>query len=139
MNLLAGTCLMSLVFVGVAPSTSQAGCGHYALSKADRAALEALTGPMSLDLTNGRQPGSERTDPRRGPCSGPSCSNGPGVPLTPIPKASVRADQWCCTSAGSPLLELERIGHLAESAPLRPLHCGLAIERPPRIPTSRST
>jgi hypothetical protein len=133
MTLFAGTYLMSLAIIGVAPATSQAGCGHYALSKAERASLESLSGLPTLDLAIGDGSGSEPTEPRPRPCSGPSCSEGPGVPLTPPPHTSVRAKQWCCTTALPPHFELERASDLAEPAPLSSLNCWLAIERPPRM------
>jgi hypothetical protein len=124
---------MSLAIIGVAAAMSQAGCGHYALSKAERASLESLSGLPTLDLAVGDRSSSDPTEPRPRPCTGPSCSEGPRAPLTPPPHTSVRAKQWCRTTVLPPLFELESAGDLTEPAPLTPLDCWLAIERPPRM------
>lgn len=119
-----------------APSSVRAGCGSHVFSSTVRSGIESLT---VLDMLETSETG--QVDPLSGnsrrdvPCSGPTCSKGPGIPYAPSPLPSVRSETWCCTSINPPLNAPDLSGHLAETVSRRPVHCPLSIERPPRFPS----
>ncbi len=95
-----------LVLVGLAcfaPSPARAGCSHYVVSSLSRSGVNSRTDPELFRPPNAREADPAPTAPRRDlPCSGPSCSRGPGLPHVPVPLPSVLSDQWCCTTAVPP-------------------------------------
>jgi hypothetical protein len=114
---LAGWVLPILAVVLLAPGQATASCGDYVAWGPDQA-------------THHPTP----AEPDR-PCTGPSCSQAPHVPLTPVPPAPVRpAQEWGDFGA---LLGFEPPGHttaLAEPAAARPVRRPSDVYHPPRPP-----
>jgi hypothetical protein len=113
----------------------RADCLHVVVSKADRARpaganLEHLNPAGGLFATPTDEPRTPAR--RRGPCTGALCSRGPDRPGMPAPPAPTRVDLWGCLLPGAPLLSSHSTMFPLDDPVARPVHHGLAIERPPR-------
>ena len=132
MSLIAGACIAFAVWVVASPSDARAGCGHVALSNADRelfAALASLDGDVATEWAPLSIPGR----PDRRPCSGPSCSKAPAAPTSPTLPSAPTTDRWLCNSALTALNPLARERIATREETLRPTHRPATLERPPRF------
>src|SRR5215470_13885028 len=88
--------LAGLVFVGIAPSSARASCGHYVIIGSplkDEGGKPSPQATMPDGATH--QNPIEPVHPGPKPCSGPGCSQG-GEPLLPPPTAptSIDEERW---------------------------------------------
>jgi hypothetical protein len=131
---LAGALTVLLGLVAVAPSPAWAGCGHFVVSASGHVRFATLSDLELLRLPDETQPEGNPTVPLRDvPCSGPSCSQGPGAPHAPAPLPSVRSDQWCCTTVLPPLTSPPLEDVLPNQSHRHLLHITDPAERPPRF------
>lgn len=124
---------MLLGVMACVPSTAEAGCSHGVRLNSEWSGLDTSL-EINLSGLNGgdRAESDSRPFPRDVPCSGPSCSRGPGVPYVPTPLPPVHSGPWCCTSVAPPLSPPEPADGLADRVPSRPRRVAASIERPPR-------
>ncbi len=133
-RLTAGALFVLIGVVSSAPSSARAACSHYTLPDSERVLLDSfstleLLRPQSEVLTK-----SVPAVPNRDvPCSGPTCSQGQGIPYIPAPLPPLQSESWCCTTSIPPLTSPELTGELADQASLHPQRYPATIERPPRI------
>lgn len=80
--------------VGLAPSTSKAGCGHYVTSKMD---ADGALGIGFEGSEAGIDTAQDAASPERptSACTGPHCSRGRPFHV-PAPRAEPRMTQWAC-------------------------------------------
>ena len=135
-RLMSGVLLSVLLgLVVYAPSPARASCGDYVVSHPGRSAQDFLSDLDSPLPPGGGQAEQAPVTPSRDvPCSGPTCSRGPGVPSMPAPPPSLRCEPWCCTTSMLPLNGPELVDDLAGQTPRRPRRTAAAIEHPPRTP-----
>jgi hypothetical protein len=114
-----------------APASARADCNNHASG----AGRHRVLGMDSLaDLTIGRRAPGHGDVP---PCSGPSCSKGPRVPLVPPPASSTRHHRlWCDTAAPPPELGLPDSAARLEGPPPYRLQSRTDVDRPPRLPAA---
>jgi hypothetical protein len=128
-----GAFCVLLAVGGLAPSSTQASCGHNVASSVSRVIADSLT-ELELEGSLGVGP----TDPapagphRQQPCSGPACSKGRTLPHAPAPSSPVRSDTWCCTTAALYWGGPDPGDLLADLATSHPQHSMSSLERPPR-------
>ena len=119
---------MLLGLGAVASDSARAGCGHFVVSHSGRSGMDALTDLELLTNSN-----AVPLAPGRGlPCSGPGCSEGPGLPYVPAPLPPVRSEPWCPTTFEPPSNGPDFSAGPYDPTPSRPRHVPVAIERPPR-------
>ncbi|WP_165251497.1 hypothetical protein [Paludisphaera soli] len=125
--------------VALAPGSARAGCatrGH-AFERFRSLGLGAL-GELSGDIETPVDPGSDAAPPRRlPPCSGPSCSEGPGVPLAaPLAAPGPWRELWCRLTSPLPVDPRGRfLARIPGESP-RPVSGATDVERPPRRPAA---
>ena len=123
--------LTTLAVLACAPRATAAGCSawaHPAVGQ-DTLGLAALDELADASLPDAAAPG------RIPPCSGPSCTEGPGVPLAPALVApSFQRELW---GRSHPAFLVDRSGRLLASPERpspRPVVEPTDVERPPRRP-----
>jgi hypothetical protein len=128
-----GALLVLVGYVCGAPSTAEAGCGHYATSNADRSHVDSPADVRLFRADAGETSASGPAAPLRDvPCSGPTCSRGTGIPVVPASLASVRTDLWCNTTASASMMVPTLPADRADERHLNPRDVPNSIERPPR-------
>ncbi|MHC5542466.1 hypothetical protein ACYOEI_29940, partial [Singulisphaera rosea] len=111
---------MLLGVLAYVPSTAEAGCNHGVKLNSEWSDLgiSLEVNPSGLGGGNGAESESDpKPFPRDVPCSGPSCSRGPGVPYVPTPLPPLHGGLWCCTSFALPLPTPELVDGLADRVP----------------------
>jgi hypothetical protein len=127
--------LVLLGLVVYAPTPAWASCGDDVVPHHGRSAMDYLSDLDSPLPPSGGQAEQAPVAPSRDlPCSGPTCSRGPGVPYVPAPPPPLRCEPWCCTTSMPPLTGPELVDDLAGQTPRRPRRTSVAIEHPPRTP-----
>lgn len=135
-RLVSGALLALLGAFAAAPSTAEAGCGHYIVFQSNGSGIAALSDMESLRLLGvSGDDTAPAAPPRDVPCSGPTCSQGPGVPYVPAPLPSVRSELWCGSTAPPPPDGPGLSDRLPEPARLHPVRRPFPLERPPRLPS----
>ncbi|MDG3004917.1 hypothetical protein [Paludisphaera mucosa] len=131
--------LALLALAALAPRSAEAGCasrGH-AVARPGAFGLGALA---ELSGVADARDGSASDAPPPGrvpPCSGPSCSGGPGVPLAPaIVAPDLGRELWCNTAAAPRRDRTGRSLASFEDAPLHPSSAPAGVDRPPRRPAA---
>jgi hypothetical protein len=138
-HLVAGAFWVLLAVGGVAPSPARAGCGHDVTSNVSRSNAKLVSNlelfrASALDLNH-----SSPVGPRRNlPCSGPSCSEGQGLPHAPATSLPLRSDPWCCTTLAIQWRAPQSANRLAKPCTAHPRYSASPIERPPRTPRPRT-
>ena len=134
MSLRSGAFLAFVAFVIAPSSVVRAECGRDAHSKADRQTGSALA-QLDILSTVPREEGAIPNAPPRPPCSGPSCTERPSPPDSPIPPTSPQTDErWLCVSVFADFAALDgsRISW-REPSPC-PVIRPSTLDRPPRSP-----
>lgn len=135
MRTVAGVLVALVAVVLAAPSKANAGCARHVAVRPDPlddlARLESLQGDVSTD--DALTPHSIPSDLPK-PCSGPSCSGRPAVPMpAPLVVHPDRSDRWGCLAdalaVNGPECKLLPPPDHTE----RPRNTGTSIDRPPRL------
>ncbi len=132
----AGALLALLVCGLFAPTPALAGCVHDTLYRGTR---EAGLVHFEHLVHTGAMPANERSapvdpglpDPQR-PCSGPTCSNNPGLPPGSPVTIAPGPQTWAHPSCRLGLSGPGSTPFLLDQAPAHPEHQGPSIFHPPR-------
>jgi hypothetical protein len=124
--------LILLAVGGVAPSTAWAGCDHVSsnLSLGAQGSLHDL----ELFRYSAVRPGEPTpTVPRRDSrCSGPFCSQGPGLPQAPVPSLTLKSEFGCVVKVAHRTDDLSSVEAPTDHFPSRPRYSTFPPQRPPR-------
>lgn len=129
-RLAPATFVAMVALLAFAPRTAEAGCSSRVHGDG-QLRPSGLTALAELANDDPHAPG------RIPPCSGPSCSDGPGTPMAPTLLApDIWRELWCNVAAacrrddsGRPLAALDRL-------PAAPPAPSTDVERPPRRPAA---
>ena len=132
---LAAWALFVLIGLGVvAPKSVLAGCGHSTYLKHSRPGWDSFRIPELFQPDNLQvEDRSPSVPPLDRPCSGPTCSKAPGLPIVPASRPLARTDSWCFATAVLSLFSPTLLDEIVELAPRRPISISTGIERPPRL------
>jgi hypothetical protein len=133
----AGAFFVLLVVGGIAPPSARANCDHDVTSNLSRSTRDSL---YELDVLKDSSDLARGGIPRQDlPCSGPGCSKSQKMPRTPATSVPVRiSDPFCCTTAAAHENDPGSDSKPVELSISRPRHLASPLERPPRIPRSRT-
>lgn len=109
-----------------APEAKAAGCDHPTTIGGPAGHFELLAKAGALPKVPKR--------PTQVPCSGPTCSNAPHAPTSPIPSITLPTGEWGCLGECLATAPPRPSYESPDPTSARPSHRGPSIFHPPRNP-----